>query len=336
MRKLVPLTVATQALAAAAATFVDCETIPLDAAKGCVLASDLMAPTDMPEASTALRAGFALRAADTLDASSLSPLPLTASPCPIAAGASLPPGTDAILPAHGFRRAPTGLEVIGAVAPWEDVRRRGEDARRGEILVSAGSVLSPVRLAALSALGIGDVQVRRPRAALRLSAADAAARMMRQLIEASGGMIVPVCERPAVVIAQSNDEASGDAIALQPGLGEAGFRACREGPAHVILPVRPEAVLAIAFALIIPLIDHLTGRRDRRPALTLPLSAKIAVSPGIANAVLLKRVSEHWLPLAAADLPLCAVVAADAIAVLDPACEGLAPGAPLTGLLLAA
>jgi molybdopterin biosynthesis enzyme len=336
MRKLVPLSAAAEALAAAAAAFVEIEAIALDAATGCVLASDAVAPAAVPETSRALRAGFAVHAADTLDASPLSPLPLAATARPVAAGEPLPPGTDAVLSSNGVRRTAAGLEAIATVAPSDDVRRRGEDAQRGDILLPAGSALSPVRIAALSALGVGDVRVRRPRVALPIAAADVAGGMFRRIVEASGGVVVSASQRAAIVIASTIDQGRGDTIALQPGLGEASLTTPREGPPELMVPARLEAALAIAYALLVPLIDRLSGRGDARPALTLPLAAKIAVAPGIANAVLVRREGDRWRPLAAADLPLSAVAAADAIAILDPGCEGLAPGAPLTGLLLAA
>jgi molybdopterin biosynthesis enzyme len=124
------------------------------------------------------------------------------------------------------------------------------------------------------------------------------------------------------------------AIALQPGLGETGLFLEPGCPPAISLPARAEAALALIFAFVRPLIDRLTGREEPRVALTLPIDRKIAVSAGVSNVILLAREANCWRVIASGDLPLSAFARADALAVLGPECEGLAPGALVKAHLL--
>ena len=89
---------------------------------------------------------------------------------PIATGAMIPPGTRAILRSEHGVVTHTARGPVLAVAAHIDsgqpvdgahIRVEGEEARAGEVLVRAGSVLSPARLALAAAGGVDVVVVRR-------------------------------------------------------------------------------------------------------------------------------------------------------------------------------
>ena len=168
-------------LALLPATAVD--TVPLAEALGLVAARDIVAIGPLPPFDNSAMDGFAVRAAD-LDASTVdAPVTLRLSgesaaghPSPIKVehgnavrimtGALVPHGTDAVVPQelamnHGERVTFTAPTRAGA-----HIRRAGEDAVPGDVLVPSGTELRARHLAAAASAGIAHVPVARaPRVA---------------------------------------------------------------------------------------------------------------------------------------------------------------------------
>jgi putative molybdopterin biosynthesis protein len=161
------------------------ETVPLAAVLGRVLAEEVRAPVDVPGFTRANMDGFALRAADTYGAAEEEPrvlrlndesvtpgvvprgevAPGTATP--IATGAIVPRGADAVVIVEDTDPGPAGLEVRRAVAPGANLAHAGSDIARGETVLRPGDVCSSRETGLLAALGIAAVPVvRRPRVVL--------------------------------------------------------------------------------------------------------------------------------------------------------------------------
>ena len=161
------------------------ERVPLDAANGRVLATDIVSSADVPPFARAAMDGYAVRAEDTAGATREHPktlaciekvftgqMPtraLAAGQCTeIATGAPMPEGADAVVMVEE-----TGLEdasrvrLFAAVVPRQNVGRQGGDIQHGQTVLHAGDVLNPSRVGALAALGLADVSVyARPRVAI--------------------------------------------------------------------------------------------------------------------------------------------------------------------------
>jgi molybdopterin molybdotransferase len=150
--------------------------LPLSAAAGLVTAADILAPGDLPPVARSAMDGFAIHAGDVTDATPEDPvrLPLhgvslaggddtRALPPgharPIATGAAMPPNADAVVRIEEVRDGPEAVVVRAPVPSGRDVRRAGEDARRGDILLEAGHVLQAGAIAGLAGAGIEQVQV---------------------------------------------------------------------------------------------------------------------------------------------------------------------------------
>lgn len=152
----------------------DPDVVQLANAAGRTLAHDLFALTDLPHyASSAMdgwavngdgpwQLGEAIRAGSTTDLDTLQP----GFARPVATGAPIPAGTTAIVrrergdtrwSADGMR-----LEALSAPQPDRDIRHRGEEARHGEPLLLAGTVLSAPRLALAAVAGYDEVSVLAP------------------------------------------------------------------------------------------------------------------------------------------------------------------------------
>ncbi|TBR26423.1 molybdopterin molybdenumtransferase MoeA, partial [bacterium] len=175
-----------EALAAvtAAARPLGAEDVLVARALGRVLAEDLSAREDLPSFDNSAMDGYAVRERDLTGASKTAPKSLRvldtvragASPAqsvepgtavPIMTGAPLPPGADAIVMRECAQRVNGTVSVLVAPMPGEHVRRAGEDVRRGDPLLAAGTTLRAYEVALLCAQGFGTVRaVRRPRAAV--------------------------------------------------------------------------------------------------------------------------------------------------------------------------
>ena len=153
------------------------ETISTGDAFGRVTATPLHARQDVPRFPVSAMDGYALRSADTQTASDAAPVtlrlvepvyaggwpqPLPAgSAAPIATGAPIPDGADAVLVRE---RAETGaglLQLRGPIEARRNVRQTGEDMVAGAEVLGPGVALSPHAVGALAAFGIDRLEVRR-------------------------------------------------------------------------------------------------------------------------------------------------------------------------------
>jgi molybdopterin molybdotransferase len=167
----------------AALPAVTAETISPAQAHGRVLAGKISAPIDLPGFDNSSVDGYAVRAQDTTTAEADAPTRLKligkvaageqfdgkvgAGECVrIFTGSPLPRGADAIVMQEDTRVETgdaDGVQVIEPVKPWENIRFRGEDVKRGAILMESGVAVTAGRIALLAASGLATVSVgRRP------------------------------------------------------------------------------------------------------------------------------------------------------------------------------
>lgn len=167
----------------------EAERVPILEALDRVLAEDIYSDIDIPPFANSAMDGYALRSLDTAGASRKSPVTLKVvadlaagyttevevapgMAIRIMTGAPLPEGADAVVrfedTSEGLRGSwgPT-VEVYKEVSPRENVRPAGEDIRRGELVLTKGTVLRPQEIGVLASLGRPEVEViRRPRVAI--------------------------------------------------------------------------------------------------------------------------------------------------------------------------
>jgi molybdopterin molybdotransferase len=101
----------------------------------------------------------------------------------------------------------------------------------------------------------------------------------------------------------------------------------------VVLPGAPDQAFAAWWALALPALDRLSGRRPRK-TLNLPLARKVASSVGIAEIVLLEQSEGAWATLAVGELSLEAIARAEAFLLVPGGSEGFAAGAPADAYML--
>jgi molybdopterin molybdotransferase len=161
----------------AAADPLPTEPVPVAEAAGRVLAAALIARTDAPPHTNSAMDGFAVTAGPAarrlrLIAESRAGAPSEVDLEPgtaiqIATGGVLPPGAEAVVPLEQATAADGFVTTGVAVAAGRNVRRAGEDLRRGDVALPAATRLGPVEL--VVAIGAGHAELvcrRRPRVAV--------------------------------------------------------------------------------------------------------------------------------------------------------------------------
>ncbi|MEM2419409.1 MAG: molybdopterin molybdotransferase MoeA [Candidatus Bathyarchaeia archaeon] len=144
-------------------------TVSLHEAFNRVLAEDIAAEEDLPRFDRSAVDGYAVKAEDTFGSSQFKPKALkltqgdeikSGEAKQVWTGSPLPKGADAILMLeHAKRVSDNEIWVLAAVAPGENVSRKGEDVARGEVAVKAGTRLKPHHLGLIAALGKSRVRV---------------------------------------------------------------------------------------------------------------------------------------------------------------------------------
>jgi molybdopterin molybdotransferase len=153
--------------AAAAACPVTPRDLPLEVAAGAVLAADVLAGTPLPPADTSAMDGWAVAGpgpwtvrGEVLAGSVAAPI-ASGDAVAIATGAWLPAGADGVVRSEDGLVRGTRLTAVGDRDRSRDVRRAGRECRSGDVVLPAGSRLTPAAVGLLAAAGADVVRVRR-------------------------------------------------------------------------------------------------------------------------------------------------------------------------------
>ena len=191
----------------------------LDAASR-ILAADVISGVNVPGFDRSMMDGYALVAEETHGATAYNTLafqiagtclpgiPFPGSVTPgtavrIMTGAPMPSGADSVLPVEDTETRGQTLLARAEVSAGKHVGAVGEDVRCGDVVLSAGRLLRPQDIGALSSVGCGNVPViRRPHVRILITGnellpsgtiprgyqiADANGPMLHALVERDGG-----------------------------------------------------------------------------------------------------------------------------------------------------
>jgi molybdopterin molybdotransferase len=82
-------------------------------------------------------------------------------------GNAVPEGATAVVMLEHTRKLKNGIEIVQPVTPGENVSRKGEDIKKDEIALEAGTGINAYHAGLLAALGISEVDVvRKPQIAI--------------------------------------------------------------------------------------------------------------------------------------------------------------------------
>jgi molybdopterin molybdotransferase len=168
------------------------DVVSLEAAYGCFLYEDQIAPEPSPRFTSSAMDGFAVRWGDCAGATRERPVVLeligesqagipfagrlrAGSAARISTGAVLPDGADTVVRQEDTREAGDCVEILAVHALGQDVRRQGEEFHAGELLLPRGTRLEARELALLAAFGICLVPVHvQPRVSLLVTGTELA------------------------------------------------------------------------------------------------------------------------------------------------------------------
>lgn len=142
--------------------------VPLLTAQNRVLSSHIIANTDLPRTDRSAVDGYAVKATETIGASQSKPKifklnerdaigPNQAKQ--IWTGNTIPENADAVVMLENTKTVGKILEVWSPTTRWENVSRKGEDIKKGEIAVKTGTRLKPHHLGIIAAFGMSEVEV---------------------------------------------------------------------------------------------------------------------------------------------------------------------------------
>src|SRR5688500_17167847 len=202
------------------------ERIPLDAALGRVLATDVLSPVDVPSFDRSNVDGFAVVAEDTFCASEETPrsvhlgdeeihtgiVPTTVirsgAAVLIATGGMVPRGADAVVMVEHVEARGRELRIARAVTAGSGISFAGTDITAGETVLRRGQLLTSRDTGVLAAIGVAEVDVWRKPIVAIISTGDE--------IVAPGDPMHPakVYDSNAQVLADAVRELGGEARRL--------------------------------------------------------------------------------------------------------------------------
>lgn len=166
------------------------ESVSLSEALGRVLSREIHSPIDLPPHDHSAMDGFALRAKDTEGAVPQHPRVLevlgdhpAGAPRPraleelqayrIMTGAMLPPGADSVVMQEKAQDLGDRVRIMQPVSLGANVRRRGEELKRGSLGLRSGQYLNSRHLGFLAQMGLDPLRVyRKPKVGVVITGSE--------------------------------------------------------------------------------------------------------------------------------------------------------------------
>jgi len=211
------------------------ERVALRDCLGRVLAEDVIADDDLPPFDNSAMDGYAVIAEDTLGAGKDNPQKLRViaeqpagrvmagavtpgDAVRIMTGACIPRGADAVVIVEDTDSQGNEVSIYREARLGANIRRAGEDVKRGQIVLRKGTRIWPAQMGMLASLGVVDVPVyRRPRLA----------------IVTTGDELVDADERPGPGQIRNGNQYSLLGEALQAGCEVSMLERTRDNPEEI-------------------------------------------------------------------------------------------------------
>lgn len=177
---LLPVVEARRRIEAHMPVISETESVPLQDALGRIVAEDIISPVDVPGHTNSAMDGYAVRGADlpgsgerrlevlgtVLAGSAFEGKLESGGAVRVMTGAALPEGADTVIMLEQTRPDGHTVSIGAGHRPGQNIRRAGEDLRRGDTAMKKGTRIMPAELGVLASFGQDRVTVfRRPRVA---------------------------------------------------------------------------------------------------------------------------------------------------------------------------
>ncbi len=158
------------------------EEVPLEESVGRIAAEAVRSPQDVPPWDRSVLDGYAARWVDVAAASEDSPvrlrvvarIPVDASDpgsiqpgeaAGVATGSPIPRGADVVIPVEYTREEGGVVEIHRGFAAGYGVSVKGEDLKKGEVVIERGDLIREYHIGVLASLGVARIRVyKKPRA----------------------------------------------------------------------------------------------------------------------------------------------------------------------------
>ncbi|MBD3754829.1 MAG: molybdopterin molybdotransferase MoeA [Gammaproteobacteria bacterium] len=138
-----------------------------------ILAEDIVSQVNVPPHDNSQMDGYALHSYDLEHANTFAVSQRIAAgtigtelqPGTLArifTGAPIPPGANQVVMQEDTEIVDGRVQVNVKAKPGDNIRKKGEDIRAGEVILKAGTRLRPQELGLISSIGIGHIQVYQP------------------------------------------------------------------------------------------------------------------------------------------------------------------------------
>lgn len=160
------------------------EEIGIYSCQGRVLASNVFSDFDVPEFDKAAMDGYAIIAEDVFGASQNNAVVLkvvgkveigktpnlrirSGEAVRVYTGSAIPENANAVVMLEHTKEENGFVQIFKSVAPYKNVVKRGEDLRKGELVLRKGTILQPQDAGILASLGLKTVKVfKKPKVAV--------------------------------------------------------------------------------------------------------------------------------------------------------------------------
>ena len=151
------------------------QALPLESAQNYHIAQDLYAPIDVPSFDRSAVDGYAIRSDQTINVPKklnveaqimagdnyTEPIDTTQT-VRIMTGAQIPLGFDAVIRQEHTDQNDNQVEIYQTMSPWENYRKKGEDIKKGSLVIKRYTKLTAIHIGILASMGINKIEVLQP------------------------------------------------------------------------------------------------------------------------------------------------------------------------------
>lgn len=146
---------------------VDYETVSLQDSLERINFEDVVTDKDLPEFDRTVVDGFALNCEYTLSASASNPIEFNlksvmeheTDAVEVYTGNDIPMNANAVIMAEDVEISNGTIKVLKPLRKFENISLKGEDFKKGDIIVPCNKMIKPQHIAALAAIGIEHIKV---------------------------------------------------------------------------------------------------------------------------------------------------------------------------------